>query len=98
MDIRIVFVTCPPGAGADLLRQLIEERLVAGGNLVTGVRSLYRWKDAVQDEAEEILWMETSAGRVTARMSSQDTAKRPSRIARTLAPTMIAWAPRGDAP
>lgn len=64
--IRIVFVTCPPGLGHELLRRLVEERLVAGGNIVSGVRSIYRWKDEVCDEPEEVLLMETAASRVEA--------------------------------
>lgn len=64
--MRIVFVTCPPGAGAPLLRQLVEERLVAGGNIVPGVRSIYRWKGEICDEAEEVLLMETAAARAPA--------------------------------
>lgn len=64
--MRIVFVTCPPGAGAGLVTSLLEERLIAGCNIVPGVRSLYRWKGAVCDEPEEVLLMETAADRVGA--------------------------------
>lgn len=67
--MRIVFVTCPPGRGADLLRTLVEERLVAGGNIVPQVRSIYRWKEKVCDEAEEAIWMETADSRVEAMMA-----------------------------
>ena len=62
--MRIVFVTCPPDTGAGILRQLVEERLVAGGNLLRGARSIYRWKGQICDEAEEVLFMETSDVRV----------------------------------
>lgn len=62
--MRIVFVTCPPGSGAGLLRTLCEERLVAGGNILPGIRSIYRWKGEICDEPEEILWMETADDRV----------------------------------
>ena len=58
--MRIVFVTCAPNHAAPLLRQLVEESLVAGGNIISGVRSIYRWKDEICDEPEEILLMETS--------------------------------------
>lgn len=67
--MRIVFVTCPPGKGAELLRTLCEERLVAGGNIVPGVRSMYWWKGELRDEAEEMLWMETADDRVEAMMA-----------------------------
>ncbi len=58
--MRIVFVTCAPQKAAPLLRQLVEESLVAGGNIIAGVRSIYRWKNEICDEPEEILLMETS--------------------------------------
>lgn len=66
--MRIVFVTCAPNQGAPLLRQLVEEALVAGGNIISGVRSIYRWKGQICDEPEEILLMETSDGQIDALM------------------------------
>ena len=66
--MRIVFVTCPPEDADRLLRQLCEERLVAGGNIISGVRSLYHWKGEVCDESEAILLMETADDRVEAMM------------------------------
>ncbi len=44
---------------ARVARVLIEERLIACANLVPGVRSLYRWKDAVADEREIMMLMKT---------------------------------------
>jgi periplasmic divalent cation tolerance protein len=67
--MRIIFVTCPQDEGVHLLRQLVEERLVAGGNIISGVRSLYRWKGQICDEPEEILLMETAAEKVAAMMA-----------------------------
>ncbi len=53
--MKILLTTIPPGVGATLLRQLIDEELVPGGNIIPGVRSIYRWKGDIHDEAEEIL-------------------------------------------
>lgn len=64
--MRIVLCTCQPGDGARLLRALLEARLVAGGNIVSGLRSLYWWEGAIQDENEELLIMETADDRVDA--------------------------------
>ena len=64
--MRIVFVTCPPKKGYEFLKILLEERLVAGGNIISGVRSLYHWKSEIRDEQEEILLMETSEAKVEA--------------------------------
>ena len=58
--MRIVFVTCPPDEVVSLLRKLVEERLVAGGNIISNVRSIYHWKEEICDEPEAILLMETS--------------------------------------
>ena len=63
--MRVVLCTCAPGKGAELLRQLLSERLVACGNILPGVRSLYRWKGAIEDEPEELLVMETQEQHVS---------------------------------
>lgn len=62
--MRIVLCTCAPGDGAKLLKALLEARLIAGGNIVPGLRSLYRWQGEVQDEPEELLVMETAVDRM----------------------------------
>jgi periplasmic divalent cation tolerance protein len=59
-EIAIVFVTCPDGeSAARLARTLVEERLAACGNLVPGLRSIYAWQGAIQDEAEVLLVLKT---------------------------------------
>lgn len=62
--MRIVFVTCPPQRGAEILRTLVAERLVACGNIIPGVLSIYRWKGSVCEEPEEVLLMETTDAQV----------------------------------
>ena len=64
--MRIVFVTCPPDQADKLLLTLLEERLVAGGNIIPGVRSHYWWEGKVCTDEEAILLMETAADRVEA--------------------------------
>ena len=44
---------------ARVVRVLVEERLIACGNLLPGVRSLYRWEGAVADQAEVMVLMKT---------------------------------------
>lgn len=66
--MRVVFVTCAPGEGAGLVGTLVSERLVACGNILPGVRSIYRWKGEICDDAEEVLLMETTAQLVPALM------------------------------
>jgi periplasmic divalent cation tolerance protein len=60
--VRVVLVTAPDAeAAARLARTLVEERLVACANLVPGVRSIYRWQGAVQEEGEVLLVLKTRA-------------------------------------
>jgi periplasmic divalent cation tolerance protein len=59
-ELSLVLVTAPdPDTAARLARTLVEERLAACGNLVPGVRSIYRWNDQVCDEAEVLLILKT---------------------------------------
>ncbi|AKQ65098.1 Periplasmic divalent cation tolerance protein cutA [Myxococcus hansupus] len=61
-DAIIVLVTAPStDKAAELARALVEEQLAACGNLVPGVRSIYRWEGHVQDEAEVLLILKTRA-------------------------------------
>lgn len=54
-DTVIAFMTAPTRDVAEaIVRDLVERRLIACANLLPGVRSLYRWKGAVE-EAEEVL-------------------------------------------
>ena len=54
-------------------RLLIEERLAACVNLIDGMRSLYRWKGAVQEDTETVVIAKTRAdlvARLTARVQA----------------------------
>ena len=44
---------------ARVVRALIEERLIACGNLLPGARSLYRWKGEIADAREIVVLMKT---------------------------------------
>lgn len=63
MSTRLVFVTCPsPDMAANLAKSLVEERLAACGNIISGLRSIYRWEGQVHDETECLLLLKTTAG------------------------------------
>ncbi len=66
--IRVVLTTAPPDIAADLVRTLVAEGLVACGNIVPGVRSIYVWQGEVCDEAEAVILLETAGARVDATM------------------------------
>ena len=59
-DTVVVLVTAPtPDAAAEIARALVAERIVACGNVVPGLRSVYRWQGKVQDEPEALLVLKT---------------------------------------
>jgi len=63
--VRVVFATAPDAeVGARLARALVTERLAACVNLVAGVRSIYRWQGKVHDDAEVLLVIKTTEGRL----------------------------------
>lgn len=54
-----------------IARRLVDERLAACVNIVGPIRSVYRWRDAVEDEPEFLLLIKTRAsllGRVERRV------------------------------
>jgi len=66
-DALVVLVTTPsPEEAARIARALVEERLAACGNVVPGLRSIYRWEGRVEDEAEALLILKTTAERFEA--------------------------------
>ncbi|HKD65932.1 MAG TPA: divalent-cation tolerance protein CutA [Candidatus Binataceae bacterium] len=63
----VVFVTTANAEDAATIgRALVEERLAACANLVGPIRSIYRWRDAVEDAAEHLLMIKTQSGRYPA--------------------------------
>ena len=58
----VVLVTAPStDKAAELARAVVEERLAACGNIVPGIRSIYRWQDKIEDEPEALLILKTRA-------------------------------------
>jgi periplasmic divalent cation tolerance protein len=63
-DAVLVYVTVPSAeVGALIARTLVEERLAACGNLVGGLRSIYRWQGEIHDEPELLLFLKTQRAR-----------------------------------
>ncbi len=101
--LRICISTAPPHRAADLARSLVEEGLAACVNLVPGVRSIYRWKGAVQDDPESLLVIKAPAealSRLAARLEALHPSDVPEllvlRPEASLAP-YLAWATAPEA-
>ena len=59
---RIVFVMAANEAEASAMaRALVEERLAACVNLITAVRSIYRWRGVIEESSECLMLIKTSS-------------------------------------
>lgn len=66
-EALVVLVTAPtPERAAEIARALVDERLAACGNVVQGIRSIYRWEGKVQEDAEALLVLKTTRARFDA--------------------------------
>lgn len=60
-DKIVVLSTCGSvEEGERLAQTLVDKRLAACVNIIPGMRSVYRWKDAIENEAEVLLVIKTS--------------------------------------
>lgn len=65
--MQVVFTTCPDAGSARALSgTLVAERLVACGNIVPGLTSVYRWKGEIREDREVLLILKTRAERLDA--------------------------------
>jgi periplasmic divalent cation tolerance protein len=66
-DVLVVLCTFPAGdAAGQAAERLIEERLAACVNIVSGVQSVFRWQGAVSREDEVLAIIKTTADRFPA--------------------------------
>jgi periplasmic divalent cation tolerance protein len=94
----VVLSTFPDAeTAARIARVLVDERLAACANLVAAVRSIYRWQGAIQDDAESLAIIKTTADRYPAlatRIAELHPYEVPEIIALPLAdghPPYLAW-------
>ena len=60
-DKIVVLSTCAsPEEAEKVARTLVEKRLAACVNILPAVRSIYRWKGAIEDEKETLLLIKSS--------------------------------------
>ncbi len=66
-QLQVVLATAPDVETANkIARTLVEERLVACVNVVSGVTSIYRWQGKIEEAAEVLLVMKTVSERLPA--------------------------------
>jgi periplasmic divalent cation tolerance protein len=63
--VNIVLCNAPPERADEIAKQVVEERLAACVNLLP-VRSVYRWKGALQQDAEVTMLIKVSGERLSA--------------------------------
>ncbi|MCC6302505.1 MAG: divalent-cation tolerance protein CutA [Gammaproteobacteria bacterium] len=84
-DHHLVLTTCPHEAAArELARTLLDERLAACVNIVPGLRSLYRWKDGIE-EGDEVLLLIKVAKAVYPRLEARIRASHPYELPEIIA-------------
>jgi periplasmic divalent cation tolerance protein len=96
--VLVVLSTFPDAdQAAQIARVLVDDQLAACVNLITGVRSIYRWQGAVADAAEVLAIIKTTAERypaLSARLAELHPYEVPEIIALPLAeghPPYLAW-------
>lgn len=57
----MIFTTCPEDRAALIATTLVEEKLAACVNMVTGVRSVYYWRDQLDTATEALLIIKATA-------------------------------------
>ena len=64
-QVILAITSCPDEACAQAIATaLVQERLAACVNRISGLRSTYIWDARLQDEAEILLLIKTTAGRL----------------------------------
>lgn len=92
-DAIVVLVTAPPDRAPELARGIVEARLAACVALSGPIRSIYRWKGELQDDAETQLVIKTTRAHFTA-LEAHIRAHHPYEVPEILALPVVA----GSAP
>jgi periplasmic divalent cation tolerance protein len=84
-EALVVLCTAPTAeVAAGLAHALVEAGLAACGNVLPGLRSIYRWQGRVEDEAEALLVLKTTRARFPA-LREELLARHPYQVPEVLA-------------
>jgi len=61
--VALLLVSAPSEVAPNLVRQLVDERWIACGSLLPGVRSVYRWQGRVEEAEESLLLLKAPRSR-----------------------------------
>jgi periplasmic divalent cation tolerance protein len=65
--VRLIFTTFATAEEATaVVRTLVEEHLAACGTILPGARSIYLWQGAIEEAAEAVVLLKTTADRCPA--------------------------------
>ncbi len=92
MSALLVLITCPPDAAGSLASALVEARLAACVNVLPGLRSVYRSRDAVEHADECLLIAKTTAAGYAA-LEAEVLARHPCELPEILAVDIAAGLP-----
>jgi len=97
-DVCLCYVSLGPREdAAAIARTLVEERLAAAVNLLPGMRSVYRWRGALEEVSEVLLIARTRAAlvpRLNARVVALHSYQCPAVVAVPICdghPDYLAW-------
>ncbi len=66
-QVLLIFSTFPGAETARrIVQQLVSENLVACGNIIPAVESIYRWKDNIENATEALVLFKTTRARYSA--------------------------------
>lgn len=66
-EIRVLLVTAPSAESAESITQtLVEEQLIACGNITMPIASIYRWQGEIERASEVLVIMKTTVANVSA--------------------------------
>ena len=97
-DVVLALTSLPPNAdAAAFVRGLLEAGLIACGTLLPGARSMYRWRGHIEESAETVVLLKTTAACVPLlreHLPSQHPYEVPELLVLTCVdglPTYLAW-------
>ncbi|WP_454195906.1 divalent-cation tolerance protein CutA [Nocardia sp. Marseille-Q1738] len=73
---------------AEFTHKLVEDELVACGNVIPGIRSIYRWEGRIHDDAQALVVLHTRASLVPAIIERAD-AEHPDETPQVLAVPVV---------